>query len=322
MAVYRAAPVTQRDGSPLASSNCRMASIATGLDFETFGSKTSTGAKMRSYTDDQTGGTDSGDARQSWQRGYSQDLRVRDGGTFDDVLADLRSGRLVHLDIWAQAAGGPCLSGSGAYGHTVAVAPEYSDGKWLVADPWCSPPKWVWWPEAKLRAGAEAWGAEVLNESITRGAAPLAELVRRLMSRWFPGHERPLSSPGAPSETGGGTIYFTTTAAHAEASDMAISTSGLILTSDHAVTLPAGTHIYATPTGGADEIGTASGQVDYFGSPAQGWKAVRVNPDGTGSRIAYTTTAATAWQKDPSDPVAARDAEWIAALTDTWPAQP
>jgi hypothetical protein len=30
--MYRATPVTQRDGSALANSNCRMASVATGMD--------------------------------------------------------------------------------------------------------------------------------------------------------------------------------------------------------------------------------------------------------------------------------------------------
>ena len=120
---YRAAPVTQRDGSKLQYSNCRMASISTGLDFHTTGKELTTGAVMRSVQDDQDGGTDSGDAVQAWQRGWSEQLVVRDGSPWSSVLADLAAGRLVHLDVWHATVGGPCLSGSGGYGHTMAVAP-------------------------------------------------------------------------------------------------------------------------------------------------------------------------------------------------------
>src|SRR5262245_4263269 len=115
--MYRAKPVTQRDGSSLANSNCRMASIATGIDFQTKGATKSTGAEMRSRQSDQSGGTDSSDAREAWQS-YNQSLTVRDGATFDNALADLKAGHFVHLDVWAASVRGVCLSGSGAYGHT------------------------------------------------------------------------------------------------------------------------------------------------------------------------------------------------------------
>lgn len=219
---YRAKPITQRDGSSLANSNCRMASGATGLDYDTLGAETSTGSKMRSYTSDQSGGTSSSDIDEAWHRGYDQNVRVMDGHTFDDALDDLRDGRLVHLDVWHKSAGGPCLSGSGAYGHTMAVAPEKSGSKWLVADPWCSPAKWVWWEESKLRAGAEEWGDQVFTA--TRGepdyedASPaerrviLLRVIRRLMSRAHPGAEHPEDETGGGS---GGPILYTTTAAHA-----------------------------------------------------------------------------------------------------------
>src|SRR5262245_10909828 len=111
---YRADAVTQRDGSALQNSNCRMASIATGLDYHTLGAKTSTGAKMRQSQDDQSGGTDAGDAKQAWARGYSETLVIRDGNTWADALDDLRDGRLIHLDVWHVTVGGPCLSGSGS----------------------------------------------------------------------------------------------------------------------------------------------------------------------------------------------------------------
>jgi len=217
-APYTPKPITQRDGSALANSNCRMASIATGLDYETGGGKTSSGSAMRASQDDQSGGTDSGDAKQAWSRGYAQTLIVRDGATFDQALADLRSGALVHLDVWHAATGGPCLSGTGAYGHTMAVLPDCSSGSWLVADPWCSPPKWSRVAEAKLRQGAEEWGRRVYGaaRSGTTGGPGLADdddalrdLVRRLMSASFPGHERPIRD--YPETRGPQPILFTIT---------------------------------------------------------------------------------------------------------------
>ena len=120
---YRADPVSQRDGSRLASSNCRMGAGATGLDFETRGGLQETAAELRERQLDQIGGTDSSDLALAWHS-YGRTLRIRDGHTFDDALDDLAAGRLVMLDVWHAAAGGPCLSGSGAYGHTLAVAPE------------------------------------------------------------------------------------------------------------------------------------------------------------------------------------------------------
>ena len=175
-APYRPAPITQRDGSKLANSNCRMASIATGLDYDTKGAKKSTGARMRTYTDDQAGGTDSGDARQAWSRGYTEGLTIRDGNSFDELLGDLRAGRLVHIDVWHASVGGPCLSGSGNYGHTMVVLPNSKAGSWLVSDPWCNPAKWSRVSETKLRAGAEEWGRQVYGRArsspTTRPAAP------------------------------------------------------------------------------------------------------------------------------------------------------
>lgn len=228
--VRRPAPVTQRDGSPLQFSNCRMGSIATGIDYETGGATTSTGGKMRSYTDDQSGGTSSADARQSWRRGYDQALIVRDGSTFDDALADLRAGRLVHLDVWHQTVGGPCLSGSGRYGHTLAVAPDCKDGAWLVADPWCKPPTWVRVTEARLRAGAERWGAMVYGEAgATSGPAFAAvaadrpppadpirvdQIVKRLMTEATPVSPAPVDPPSLMSADTAGPrpILYTVTA--------------------------------------------------------------------------------------------------------------
>lgn len=235
--IYTPTPISQRDGSALASSNCRMASIATGIDYDTKGAKRSTGKAMRSYCDDQQGGTDSSDAVQAWSRGYAETLTVRDGYTFDNALQDLAKGSAVHLDVWHAAAGGPCLSGSGAYGHTMFVLPDqHSDGeRWRVADPWCSPGSWAWWPESKLRAGAEEWGRRVYGAAVQESDWPtggrrignprgqlqlliVRRIVRYLMDRHNPDQPEPDDVPPVPAptdwETGGGKpILFTRTVA-------------------------------------------------------------------------------------------------------------
>lgn len=217
---YRAEPVTQRDGSALANSNCRMASISTGLDYHTQGVATATAAAMRSHQSDQSGGTDSGDAAEAWAY-YGQELRIRDGSTFDDALEDLAAGRLVHLDVWAASVGGPCLSGDGGYGHTIAVAPERSGTRWLTADPWCSPGHWVWWDEALLRAGAEDWGGMTYSAATAGRRGPIREavliaLMRLAAKRLMTAHRPDLRAIVWPHDTGGagGRIMYTTTAAH------------------------------------------------------------------------------------------------------------
>jgi len=87
---------------------------------------------------------------------------------------------------------------------------------------------------------------------------------------------------------------------HTGANDMSISTSGLTLTTDYAVSLPAGSAVHESPDGASPLVGTFGGQVDYFGSTG-GFKAVRV-AGVNGSVIGYTATAATAFRK-PAVPV-------------------
>lgn len=217
--------VTQRDGSSLANSNCRMASICMGLDYHTGGSKTATASKMRTYTSDQSGGTDSGDAKEAWDRGYDQSLDVEDGKTFSDAIASLREGRVVHLDVWHASMNDGCISGSGAYGHTIAVLPDYN-GEWMVGDPWCQETSsntdgWLRVPESKLKAGAEEWGRRVYGAAAmeadwpTAGpdlrAAIIRRIVKRLMDRSYPGHEEPIDD--FPDTGGAQPILFTRTKA-------------------------------------------------------------------------------------------------------------
>lgn len=235
---YRAAPVTQRDGSPLASSNCLMATAAVGLDYETRGAKTSTGSKMRNYSGDTAGGTNTDEIEKAWKNGYNEDPITRDGHPFDDVLADLYDKRLVMLQVWHATVGGPCLSGSGAYGHGIAVAPEKrvnTHTEWLVADPWCNPPKWAWVREDKLRAGAEEWvrhsasGATGGHTSDPRGI-PLARLIRAardLMTSYYPGHPEPYPQEYGPVGAGGPVgVLFASTHPVSGSDDVAINTNG------------------------------------------------------------------------------------------------
>jgi hypothetical protein len=227
-AAYEPKPVTQRDGSELASSNCRMASIAAGLAYHTRGGETSSGAAMRSYTSDQSGGTDSADAREAWTKGYSESLTIRDGHPWSQAVDDLRAGRLVHLDVWAATLGGVCLSGTGGYGHTIAVLPSSSGTRWKVSDPWCNPPKWAWVEAAKLQAASEDWGGQVYGRAAeepdwpTGGIDPrsaivlaiVARIVRHLMSEARPGLEGERYVPAHPPDTGGAQpILFTVTKA-------------------------------------------------------------------------------------------------------------
>lgn len=222
-AEYRAKPITQRDGSSLASSNCRMASIATGLDFHTLGVKTSTGAKMRRAQDDQVGGTDAGDAMQAWARGYDETLDVENGKTWGNVTSALQAGHLVHIDVWHASVGGPCLSGTGRYGHTMVIAPESrtniaGNSEWLVADPWCLPARWSWTPASKLKAGAEAWGAKLYATATAGGRSrpthdELRAVAKQHMTRYHAGGDE---DPDDPPDTGGAqSVAYTITRSQA-----------------------------------------------------------------------------------------------------------
>jgi hypothetical protein len=281
--LYRPAPVTQRDGSELASSNCRLASAAVGLEYESWNDgdrppQTSTGSQMRARQDDQSGGTDSGDAAQAWSS-YGQALRIRDGMSWADAVADLEAGRLVHLDVWAAAAAGPCLSGTGGYGHTIAVSPERSGTRWLVCDPWCSPPKWTWWEEVLLETGAETWGGMTYSAATagtrwTGDERALRALMRLAAKRLMTAYRPDLPAVVAPpADTAGssGRIMFTTTRAPGapgqEVLDMPIAAAAGLVTTIRA-RVPAGTEWFKDPNLAARGGGFSSeADVVFVGSP-------------------------------------------------------
>jgi len=342
VSTYRAMPISQRDGSLLASSNCRMAAIATGLDYETAGAQLSNGAEMRARQDDQSGGTDSGDAAQAW-RTYGPELRIRDGATFDDALEDLQDGRLVHLDVWHAAAAGPCVSGSGLYGHSIAVAPESSGSRWLTADPWCSPARWVWWETDLLRAGAETWGGQVYTAATTGRPRPsesvLLALMRIAAKRLMTTYRPTVPAPATLPDTGGsgGRILFTTTGSpELEVRDMPINAADGLRTNLRAA-VPAGLPFYADPDL-RSKLGSMSASADvvYVGNPvgetvAGGSRAVLVNTstaynDGsTRPTIVYVAASAIdpyslpPDQDDLTTAIDERDAEWREWLLDGSP---
>jgi hypothetical protein len=337
--------VTQRDGSSLQNANCRMASISTGLDYETRGAKTSTGGKMRSHTTDQEGGTDSGDAKQAWDRGYAESLLIEDGSPWGDVLTALRAGKAVNLDVWHETVGGPCLSGSGRYGHNIFVLPDCRDNAWLVSDPWCKPPTWVRVSESRLRAGAEEWGRRVFDSAGPGELPPpnhpdfrrvLALLVKRLMSRYYPGHPAPTGQ--GDGDTGGASmVLFTTTHPQPlEGSDMGTQ---FTVTSPPIGKATTTKSIGIIPTEGGDYVPVESGYVRnvYAESPVvdgpyAGSAAYLVMLPQSDKSMGLLLASACTYVPNPvpepapgdcAAEVKARDAAWQEALMNggAWPAK-
>jgi hypothetical protein len=149
-----------------------MAVAATGLDYHTEGGKTSTGSKMRQLSGDTSGGTNSDEIKRAWDRGYDEIASIKDGDPWADVRSALDNGRGVMLQVWAATVGAPLCCTTGV-GHGIYLNPEsrQKDGatEWLVSDPWCKPPKWVWVRESRLRAGAEKWASKMAAGAASRG---------------------------------------------------------------------------------------------------------------------------------------------------------
>jgi len=154
--VYRPRNVSQKDGSRLQYSNCTMASAATAIDRHTLGRIRSTGAKMRSYQGDQSGGTDLLDARNAWSRGYGQYLDVRLRTSWSTFIAALKGRRGAILVGWysyiPRAYRGQY---SASFGHAVYINEvRPSDGALLMYDPLRSTAIWVPQVYIKRFAGA------------------------------------------------------------------------------------------------------------------------------------------------------------------------
>jgi hypothetical protein len=309
-----------------------MAAAAVGLDYHTLGAKVSTGAKMRGFSGDTSGGTNTDEIERAWKQGYSEDPVTRDGNVWSKVLEDLAAGRLVMLQVWAATVGSQlCLSGSGQYGHGISVSPEMrlTNGvrQWLTADPWCKPARWKWVDEVRLRAGAERWANKVSASGPSlpiKDIAPdlLAGLVSALMARNTPDNPAD-EDPEPPSVGGGGILFASTKPQQDEATDMSINTNGSAITSKRRVTLLADAGFYAD----AD-------LTEKYGELALGTDRVLMGPVIGGKAMALLVDTAkpyTDGTKRPTivyvtkdkcgepfvvedDVIAKRDAEWRAWL--------
>jgi hypothetical protein len=332
--VYRAKHVTQWDGSALAAGNCRMAVAATHLDYHTQGAKTSTGGKMRSFQDDQSGGTDSQDAQKAWARGYGETLVIRDGYTWDKLEEDRAAGRFIELDVLYSILTNRCQEASN-FGHTIGIAPESRNGQWLVSDPLCGTYKYMDPPT--LRKAAEAWGVRVYGQGFspkTLGCEPLASL--RAAGKGSPRPGNPEGGTRYHSGKTGGTgtvparIRYTTSVASSSGSESVLKVY------EQLAEAPQGTDFYYAP--GGERVGEMSraATVDIVAVPMDksadhinwGWRAVKVFTqalDGeTAWKIVYfqTSTLQNIRAKPPqpsggdcTDAVAQRDAQWVAHLT-------
>lgn len=319
---YRAKHVPQADGSPLQWSNCRMAVLATHLDFHTQGKKTSTGAKMRAAQDDQQGGTDADDARRAWERGYGETLVIRNGKYWAKLLDDRAQGRFISLDVWYATLPDRCQT-SANFGHTVGIAPEDKDGKWLVSDPLCTGYKWMH-PEDLYRASQD-WSAHVLGGATTRtGAARTLPQRARATETGVSGG----SGTGAhPAETGGAEdvilglpIYYTTALEDKMDIDVRLPLTPVVLT------VPEGTAILNLD-GSKRMTSTVERKnvLSPFTSTSDGgtvlraivWSAPDPSPDLLLAIYANAAkdVVAVASPSSPDEVIKTRDAQWINHLT-------
>lgn len=180
-----------------------MASAATHLDFHTKGAKKATGGQMRSHQDDQQGGTDANDARIAWERGYGEQLIIRDGKYWDKLVADRELGWFVCVDVWY--ADLPMrVQQSASFGHTMGIAPETNRaGKWLVSDPLRS--DWVWMDPIGIKLAAEEWGRRILSGASGKTHGP-GDTGGAVPIRYTTAIEVHMANYTAPANEIGGTL--------------------------------------------------------------------------------------------------------------------
>jgi hypothetical protein len=149
--------------------NCTMAAGAMALDFDTLGHIQVLGGQLRSVSGDKIGGTGLGSPglEQAWKH-YGQVLHGHTGLHWDDVMTALKQHRAIvlqgmysalpkayHSKINSLNFGGP---------HAVELQPEFNAaGDILMGDPLNE--KFIWVPEAALRAFANALGSHDLGAS-------------------------------------------------------------------------------------------------------------------------------------------------------------
>jgi hypothetical protein len=331
---YRAKHVTQWDGSSLAASNCRMAVAATHLDYHTQGKKTSTGAKMRSLQDDQSGGTDSGDAQRAWSRGYQELLVIRDGSTWERLEDDRALGRFIAVDVLYSFITNRCQQAS-SFGHTMGIAPESRSGQWLVSDPLCT--AWKFMDPSDIRRAAEAWGQRVFDLGFsgrTLGCEdPLGS--RRAAGKGSPRDDSPKEGLWHSGRTGGSTglrIRYTTSVTEGEG----LGDTVPIVLRPQLADVAEGVDFFEAPGGVRIGDMQKASTVEVIGVPMDkspdhlnlAWRAVKVATQAIDGIVAdklvyFATTTLTNLRPIPAPPsggdctdaVAKRDEQWRTHLT-------
>ncbi len=266
--------VWQYDGSTWANANCTPTTGANQLIATSGGKIIRTGAQIRSLVlrREESAPADPGwsqyDLALAMKRVYpSQPYAIRNGFGWPELVKDHNAGYYLAVQGDSDQFTSPKCSGAFDGDHCIGVHPatrqdpDTGREQWWTNDPICPTGHW-------------------------QDRAAIYRYAKKLGDRYgvdlYWGHlSKPVPREPVQREDGEG--------------DVSISTTGLTLTSDHAVTLPKGTAIYQAPENGAKVLGKASGAVGYYGTPAAGWKAVRVDL-GYGTLIGYTTTAASAYK--------------------------
>jgi hypothetical protein len=179
----------------LENSNCRMASIACGLDYDTKGAKKAPAPRCGPSPTTRPG-TDSSDAKQAWSRGYGKASPSRDGQTWGKVLEDPGWPFRPHRRL-AQR---PVALSLGRADTATRWRSCPIGAAWLVSDhPWCRPAKWTFAAGGPApgapRPGAKAPGDDQGRRDADRGR-------KRLDAALLPG---PRGRRELPGETGGAT---------------------------------------------------------------------------------------------------------------------
>lgn len=144
MTFYRPVLVRQADGSTFQWFNCTMASAAMALDRATEGAKKSTGAKMRSCQDNQSGGTTLEDAKTALERCYGQTLDNHYGLSWATFIAALKFGHGAIIQGWYSYFGSYASQINRSFNHAVFCNEVSADGSTLlIYDPLAIAAKWI-----------------------------------------------------------------------------------------------------------------------------------------------------------------------------------
>lgn len=143
--VYRPAPVLQYGwGSALDGYNCTMACGCMALDRHTLGANTTyTGSPratppiMRSYQNDQVGGSDLWDLATAWLNGWGQSLQLPSNyHTWSDFEGYINQGRgAVLAGTYGNLPSSKRFSSSFTGGHAIYINEQFSNGNFWGMDP-------------------------------------------------------------------------------------------------------------------------------------------------------------------------------------------